>query len=107
MIAIFHYCAQKIASIDSYRLEQDCRHFLESIVDGFRSLQLFPTRKLHRRVNRPVGERLDRFVDRHRLLALDDEFQGSEIRILTGDQNLTSQALALERLNGSARSAVV
>ena len=65
----------RLFSIDSAWLQQDCRHFLKAIVDGLGRRKAFAARQLYRRIDGSIGKWLDRFVNRHRLLAFNDEFQ--------------------------------
>src|SRR5258706_14945197 len=60
VVAVFHYGAGQVISIDGSRFKQDCRHLLKAIVDGLCRREAFATRQLYGRVHRPIGKWLDR-----------------------------------------------
>src|SRR5688500_12316853 len=72
VITVLNYGAKHVIAVNSHRFKEDSRNFFETILDSLRRLHRLATRKLYRSLNRAVSQRLNRFVNCHRLLAFED-----------------------------------
>src|SRR6266436_3579661 len=91
VIAVLDDGVHEVALIDDLRYMQDRRNILLAVVDSIFRLNLFTVSEFDCRINRAVGERLNRLVDGHGLLAFRYSLHGVERGILSGHQNLANQ----------------